>query len=205
MFISVALLAFVGVLMELISSAPSAGPMTLAALYYHFVVPGAALSLFLVYREWSVPRVPARTRFLSLNWRLDLFTLGAIIPVAMFLIPYIQRRALLKWLTSVLLSGQRVHNAASFVPPTRIWLAFLCLPLLLVLLFNGERKHRKIRNITTAVLCGVLGLLLLAEPGHILVAGLVWFSISESLPILAVIGVIVLCRKHLDRRASRNA
>jgi hypothetical protein len=194
-FMTLALLAFTLALMKLISSAGrSAGFMPFLGPYYHFVLPGAALFLFLIYREWGTPRVPARTRFPSFGSRVGLFGLGVIIPVAIFLVPYVRRHALAKWYASLLLSAGRVQHAA--IPPVSNSFALLCVPLLLVLLVNAECRHPRTRKATSAALSIVLlGLLLLAASGHLLVSALVWFSIAESLPILVVIGVIVVCRK----------
>lgn len=193
-FITLTLLAFTGALIKLINSAGrSAGSMNFLAPSYHFVLPGAAVSLLLIHREWSTPRVSARARLLSLGSRVGLFSLGIIVPVAIFFVPYVQRHALAKWCASVLLSGRRLQHATL---PVSNWFALLCVPLLLVLLANTECKHPRTRAVTTAVLSIVLGLLLLAAPGHSLVSGAVWFSIAESLPIVVVIGVIVLSRKR---------
>jgi hypothetical protein len=193
-FITLALLAFTGALMKLINSAVgAAGLMIFLPPYYHFVLPGAALSLFLIYREWSTRHAPARARFRSLISRLGPFGLGAIVPVAIFLVPYVQRHVLVKWYASLLLSGGRVRHA---LPPMSNWLALLCVPLLLVLMVNAESRHPSTRKVTTVILSMVLGLLLLAVPGRPFVSGLVWFSIAESLPILVVIGVIVVGRKR---------
>lgn len=193
-FITLALLAFTGALMKLINSAGrGAGLMIFLPPYYHFVLPGAALSLFLIYREWSTARAPARARFRSLISRISPFGLGAIVPVAIFLIPYVQRHALAKWYATVLLAGGRVQHAAK--PPVSNWFALLCAPLLLVLLVNAESRHPSTRKVTTVILSIVLGLLLLAASGRLLLSWAVWFSIAESLPILVVIGVIVVGRE----------
>ena len=192
-FITLALLAFTLVLMKLINSAVgAAGLRIFLAPYYHFVLPGGALSLFLIYREWSTARAPARARLRSLVSRVGPFGLGAMVPVAIFLVPYVQRHALAKWYASLLLPSGRIQHAAHL--PVSNWLALLCVPLLLVLLVNAECKHPSTRKATTAVLSMVLGLLLLAAVGRLLLSWAVWFSIAESLPILVAIGVIV-CRK----------
>src|ERR1019366_4972076 len=146
-FITLALLAFTLVLMKLINSAVgAAGLRIFLAPYYHFVLPGGALSLFLIYREWSTARAPARARLRSLVSRVGPFGLGAMVPVAIFLVPYVQRHALAKWYASLLLPSGRIQHAAHL--PVSNWLALLCVPLLLVLLVNAECKHPSTRKAT---------------------------------------------------------
>lgn len=54
-----------------------------------FIVPGAALSALLVWREWRAPSTPWRTRADGLL-RLGLpFVLGLLLPIALALIPYV--------------------------------------------------------------------------------------------------------------------
>ncbi len=162
--------------------------------YFHFVLPGVALSLLLVYREWSAQRGPASARFAGLGCRAGYFAVGVALPIAVFLIPYWRRHAVGKWLATLLLSSGRLHHT-SFAPPGNV-VAVLCIPVLLILWANAACTEPRTRKLAIGALSVVLALLLIAVRGHLLASGLVFFSLSQLLPILVVIGVIVLARAN---------
>jgi len=203
-FLSLVLLAFIFALIKLISGAAnSAGFLTHVASCYHFILPGAAVCLLLIYREWTVPRVSASARFAGFAARTIALGLGVMVPIAGFLVPYIRRHAVAVWLGNFLLIRGRAQLEA--IAPASIFFILFCAPLLLVLLLNAECKHLRTRKIVTAVLFALLALLLIAALGRPLVSSLEWFSVAESLPALVVICVVVLWRKNLaDRQPAQR-
>ena len=202
-FVSAGLVAFVLALIKLIRSGESGRSLaTSLPLYFHFVLPAAALSLLLVVREWSTPRTASLARFRALGWRAGYFAIGAVIPIAIFLIPYWRRHAVAKLLINLMLSSARLQHT-SFSPPGNS-IALLCLPVLLVLWANAEYRSTRARAATIAALSIALGLLLLAVRGHLLASGLVFFSMSQLLPLLVVIGAVALLRERITGEAARE-
>ena len=202
-FISLALLAFTVALIKLVRSGADRGNFTsLLPLYFHFVFPGAALSLLLIYREWTTLCTSALSRFLGLGRRVGCFVLGVAAPILVFLIPYWRRHAVAKWASSLLLSSARLHHTA-FAPPANS-VALLCAPALLILWANAECNRGQTRKLIIAATSVALGLLLISVRGHLLASGLVFFSLSQLLPILVLIGVVVLVRKRSADKATRE-
>jgi hypothetical protein len=194
LFVSAGLAVFVLALVKLIGSAGAAdGWQSYFPLGFHFVLPGAALALLLIWREWSAHRGPALPRFAALAWRAGYFAVGVAIPIAVFLLPYWRRHAVGKWASNLLLSSARLHHT-SFVPPGNS-VALLCLPLLLLLWANAEWTRLRTRKLAIVVLSILLGLVLLKVRGHLLASGFVFFSLSQLLPILVIIGAIVLYQR----------
>ena len=202
-FVSAGLVAFVLALVKLIRSGGSGRSFgTSLPLYYHFVLPAAALSLLLILREWSMPPTASLARFRALGWRTGYFAIGVMIPIAIFLMPYWHRHAVAKLVANLMLSSARLEHT-SFSPPGNS-VALLCLPLLLVLWANTAYRGSRARAVTIASLSIVLGLLLVAVRGHLLASGLVFFSMSQLLPLLVVIGTIVLFRGRGDEAAGER-
>ena len=184
--ITAALLAFTAALIRLINSP------WYSSRSYHFVLPGFAISCFLIYREWGTRRMTAQTRFLAFSRRLVPFCAGVLIPVAIFLVPYAKAHAIGEWCASLLLSSARIHVVAFGPIPNGA--ALLSLPLLIALWANSECESSLVRRNVSSVFAVVSGLVLLVASGRVIASRLVWFSIAECLPLLIVIGIIVLCR-----------
>jgi hypothetical protein len=195
--ITLILLSFDAALVLLVRSAGT------TAHYYHFVLPGVAISLFLMSREWQCSHASTLSRLRRTARRIGLLSAGAILPVAVFLLPYIKRHAVGKWCSSIFLSSARLHSAA--YPPMPNALALLCVPLVVVLWLNATSTRTESRRTINIALSIVLAVVLLVSVGRVLPSRLVWFSIAESLPIIIVIGVLVLwsARAARDRLTDR--
>jgi hypothetical protein len=182
--VTLALLSFCAALMLLV------GRSATSAHYYHFVLPGMAISVFLIAREWQYPRPPAPQRLYSATARIGILSLGAIIPVTVFLLPYVERHSVAKWCSSILLSSARLHSAT--YPPMPNASAVICIPLVVILWINAAATRSHVRHAVGIALSILLGIVLFLSVGRVLPSRLVWFSIAESLPILVVIGLLVL-------------
>lgn len=193
--ISSALLCLVGGVVKLISAVGrSGGFAAVVARCYHFILPAVAVSFFLIYREWTTPRASSGIRFVSIAKRAVPFAAGVLAPIAVFLVPYIRRGALGKWYASMMLSSGRIHHGGH-APPANS-LALLSIPLFFVIWLGGESGEQTTRLTLMVIVSVPLALLLALAHGHLLVAGLSWFSIAQSLPVLVVISVIFALRRH---------
>ena len=123
------------------------------------------------------------------------FCIGVAVPVVVFLIPYLRRHAVGQWLSTILGARIQVQHWAN--APSHTGLAILCIPLLLILLFNSECKDRRTRTVTTAILAVALSLLLLRAQSSAVLSGLIWYSVADFLPIVVVVAVVLLLRKNL--------
>jgi hypothetical protein len=202
-FLTLGILGFVAALVHLINSAGQTdGIAALLGRYYNFVLPIVAVCGFLICREWTIARRPTGERFQTLSARAALFCLGLLLPIAMFLVPYVARHAVGQLLAAVLLSRERVQHTAN-IPASNL-LILLTAPLLLLLLVNAECKDPRYRRIATAILSVMLAALLIAGSGHSLALALDWFSIAEFLPLLVVIAVFALMRRGLEQNEPRQ-
>ena len=190
------LFGFMAALAKLIASA-GGSPEIHVSRFYHFVLPAAAVCVFLIYREWTTSHPPLYRRVVGIGSRLAAFCLGIALPILVFLIPYLRRHAVGKWLSTILGARIRVQHWAN--APSHTGLVVLCVPLLLLLLFNSECKEHRTRVVTASMLAVALGLLLLKAPVSALLSGLIWYSVADFLPVAVVIGVILLFRKSPEQ------
>ena len=106
---------------------------------YHFALPGIALSFLLLVREWGMPRFPVPVRIWQIGGRLVPLLLGALVPVIVFLMPYISSGTVGKWFFEVLIlpvvSWQVAFHAA--INPVG---ALCAIPPLAVLALNAELR-----------------------------------------------------------------
>jgi hypothetical protein len=185
-FVAASLLGFLGMIGMLVRQQFE------VTVLVHFVLPSAALAALLIVREWSVRRSshPSVERFLALFRMAAPFLAGVILPVALFLIPYIKAHALPDFFQGVfVLPAKRVLD--TFTPPTRPEL-LLFTPILAIIIDLGYRSRGRERAIFTGVgsLLGVF--LLLASFRHQVAYGVLWQMIRGMIPLVTAIGAAAL-------------
>ena len=185
-FVAASLLGFLGMIGMLVRQQFE------VTVLVHFVLPSAALAALLIAREWS-GRSPSHSsveRFLAL-FRMDVpFLAGVILPVALFLIPYIKAHALPDFFQGVfVLPAKRVLGP--FVPPTRPEL-LLFPPILAIIIDLGYRTRGRERAIFTGVVSLLGVFLLIASFRHQVAYGVLWQTIRGMIPVVTAIGVAAL-------------
>jgi hypothetical protein len=179
------LLLFCGALVFLVRS--HSGP----AEYYHFVLPGSALSALLVYREWESRHVPSVSRLQALAGRLLPFLVGACIPIAAYLMPYMVAGQVGVWFHGVFVAPFARVNSAHWAPIGPI-AVLLSLPIFGLIAFDIGLRGEKDRRIALAGSClGCAAAMYLAFRSPYF-AGLTWLSVATAIPLLSVIAVVLL-------------
>lgn len=159
------------------------------ATFLQFVLPVAALVAFVLWEEWrSPPHAGSAVRFRRLLAMVTPFGIGVLLPISIFLIPFILAGAVSELLVGVfVLPAQRFYFASR--PPAPLAVALPALLFLLVLVaLPSIRNARWMIGLT----CVLLGLLLTADP---------LIGVRSSLPLITVAGVWVLLTKPTTRAA----
>ncbi len=127
--------------------------------FLHFFVPGAALIAILLSTEWSGGRGAASGRMRGFALLLLPFLAGVLLPIALFIMPYIVTGSMSAWYDGVFVAPRsRFSSAAVALPPLITMLA--ALPYGLVLLAGVSRWRMLDRG---------LGVVLLTVPAVIAV------------------------------------
>ncbi|MGB8886003.1 MAG: glycosyltransferase family 39 protein [Candidatus Korobacteraceae bacterium] len=158
---------------------------------YHFAFPGIALSFLLIAREWGVPRFPVPVRLWQMTGRVLPLLLGAMLPVAFFLKPYVYTGTVGALIADVIVKPivawqPSFHSAINPVG------ALCCIPLLAILAINAQVRSETLR-IWAFTAISVLGALALdhslRSPSF---ARWVWVSAATAIPLTIIIGVVLL-------------
>lgn len=166
---------------------------------YHFALPGIALSFLLLVREWGMPRFPVPVRIWQIGGRLVPLLLGALVPVIVFLMPYISSGTVGKWFFEVLIlpvvSWQVAFHAA--INPVG---ALCAIPPLAVLALNAELRSETARRFAFTAMCLLAAASLNQALRHPEFARWVWVSAATAIPVTTMIGVsLILSGSRKDR------
>jgi hypothetical protein len=185
LFVLLGLAAFVAALIFLVRKDAS------AVVVVEFVMPGLALAILCLGREFAgIPAVPGR-RFASLFRMLLPFAIGAALPVILFLIPYIRDRAVWDFVNGVfLLPGRRLAFAVRRPPGFSLnkILAAVALTGLLILAYRGRVRSRLAQ---TAIAFALLAILILSK-AHPKIYAATWAPLLLLIPISSLAGILVL-------------
>jgi hypothetical protein len=193
-FVSAALLAFVAILSAMIRNARD------AAYTVHFVVPGAALVAFLLWRESQKLPGNARQRFLSLFRMLVPFGIGISLPVAAYLIPYLRSNSLSSLVTGVFILPQQ-HLNFTVMRPADLPAAIATL-LLVALIAGAPFVQGKLRWAYGGLIASLCVAALIASAQHAVVYRLVWNSLSFSIPVTVMCGIVSSARANISDERS---
>jgi hypothetical protein len=178
-FVTVSLILFVAALSRTVGRLPGVSPQ------WHFVVPAATLSAYLLWREWRGPPTGHLTRLLGTGaW----FVGGLAIPIAVFLIPYVSSGSVHALVNGTLVAPQQRFVYAQAVPASlrTVWTV---IPWMLPLVPWGRPSRA-----TTVVVAAVLaGWLVAATQGGAAYAA-VWISLRHIAPVLVIAGTLAMAR-----------
>jgi hypothetical protein len=195
LFVTAALAIFVATLVVLVRYQLHATEVA------HFVLPSAVIGALLVRNEWSIAAGASRARFFALARLLGPFLLGLVIPVALFLLPYLSTGTLGAFVTGVfILPAKRFGFAASRALPP-LWTVVAVLPLLVLVFGSRALRPRAPRSwlaLLAAALTAVFVASLWTDAGY----RFVWYA-ARNLPLLLVVaGVVAVGR---DRATAVDA
>lgn len=171
---------------------------------YHFAFPGIALTFLLIAREWGAPRFPALIRLWQIGARLLPLLAGVLVPVTIFLAPYISSGNLGRWFTETLVLPASGWQAAfhSAIHPV---CALCAIPLLIVLAMNSELRSENSRRLAFIAICVLAAVALdlaLRDPEF---ARWVWVSAATAIPLTTAIGVSLLLVRANRSQGKRNS
>jgi hypothetical protein len=165
--------------------------------FVHFVLPGAAIGAFVVWSEWKHGRGAAGERWRGLLRLWAPFAIGAAIPVALFLVPYVLAGAVPDLFRGVFLQPFRqIGTARTPFPPFRTLAAVLPYAWLLARPPQLDRSTERKWAVLLALALGAL-LAFSANPD---VYRLVWDSTRSLDAVAVVVGCSCLARASRSTR-----
>jgi hypothetical protein len=175
-------LVFIGSLVALIQ--PKLGPSE----FINLLLPVLSVWAFLIWSEWTIRRGPLIARLRTLLELLLPFGLGALIPVAAFLIPYLHSGSIEHFINGVfVLPQKRFENATIRFPTAWSFVTAVPFSVLLLLPFASPPTRRLDKLVGTLILSMLVAALSLAN--HVPVYALIWYSARS----LFVIGILATC------------
>ncbi len=172
------------------------------AVPFHLVLPPAALSGLLLWREWSVPRAELRVRVPRLGGPAAWFAAGIALPLLIFLVPFAASGAVGDLVRGVFVTpAARFASASMRLPP----LATLLLPASLVAaVVLGETRLQARRRARAALGAAVLLGAVLVFGGRLPVYATVWQAVRGIIPLTVAGGALVLAGRRAAEGRSRD-
>ncbi len=156
----------------------------------YFFVPALLLGSTILWREyrWSTSRTDY---FKRLSWEVFIFGLGIIVPITLFLVPYVLTRSLSDFARGVFVLPARRFSDAAASQSTLKLMVGAGLDAVVIRVFCMRRTVRKIAEI--CVIAGTIPALVL---GRILppVQKSIFGSVWALLPVTLLIGAVLLMR-----------
>jgi hypothetical protein len=153
----------------------------------HFFAPGTALVAVLLWTEWRDGHGAAGERVRGATFLILPFLAGALLPVSLFLTPYIASNAVGAWYEGVfVLPRSRFDAATTALPPLITMVAAVPYGAVLVAGVTGwhllDRRHVQILLAATSIVVGILMVLGGAvDPVH----RAVWYSVRHlTIPVV---------------------
>lgn len=164
-----------------------------------FVVPSAVVGAFLVYDEWTHRSDTSSHRFKRLFSQIVPFAVGVVVPIALFLIPYLRTASVGAFLNGVfLLPMRRFQFAYMAAPPvSSLW---ALLPIVAWGVLAGWLPRRLQYGAALGLAVALAILVLLSGNGDVYRA--VWSAARMSVPALTVVGALILARRPLPEETT---
>ena len=156
----------------------------------YFLLPPCALMTVLVSRELSSDRVRTDCRFTAFFKMLVPFAAGTMIPVVIFLIPYMRSGAVRALVHGVfILPAKRFESATMGPPNLNMMETLIPISLLLCLAYCCGKKGRIIGGVVLGI---YLGIVLHFSANTVWAYRAGWFSIATAIPLVTAVAAIYL-------------
>jgi len=173
-------LLFIGFLLVLIK--PQLGPSE----FINLMLPVVSVWAFLIWSEWTFRRGPLTGRLKILLRLLLPYCVGVLIPIAVFLIPYIQTGSIESLVNGVFTIPQKRFDRASIRFPA-VWSFATAIPFSVLLLARfGSTCNRRFEKLVEIILLSALGVTL-SLANYVPVYALIWYS-ARSLFVIGILG-----------------
>jgi len=158
-----------------------------------FVAPSLALGTVLWINEWRLAGYSSLTRWRNASITLVVFTLGVMLPLAFFLVPYFASGSITELYQGVFVSPQKRLDLVSHpLPPVSSLIALI--PIALVLLIQLPRDSILNGGLFTATVAGIGLMAVFAGNTNAVYTGF-WNSARPIVPLVVLIGCWQLIAK----------
>jgi hypothetical protein len=192
-----ALAVFLGLLFRLVHKIPEVSGLI------YFFLPACALVVLLVFREFAGISGQNRSRFLTLARMCVPFGAGIVIPLIVFLAPYLITGSVHDLLQGLVATPTRAIRFATFAPQNP-FLMLTIVPVMLpvVLAFEWGRVGQVVCGCLLALYCGAVVVTSSQSTSY----NLGWCSAATLTPwiIIAGVGILWVSRKHENLNAKRQ-
>ena len=163
----------------------------------NFLVPVASLAAFVLWSEYRTPGGEDRARARNLLTLVVPFGAGVIVPIGLFLIPYVASGAVGDLVDGAFITPMRRVDFAALSPPSPATLLAL-IPLAALLGFARSLSGRSKATewLAAAALVFVLGAALVGVRRQPLMYWLTWQSLRAIVPFLTLGGLAVLASRR---------
>lgn len=166
---------------------------------FHHLLPAVALVAVLLADEWKVGDGALRDRLVGVMRRIAPFLAGAILPVALFVVPYAATGAVDDLVRGVLVQPQKqIATATLDLPP--LWALLPAAPLAFLLTFPRAIPRRIERRLVLAISLLLAVFLALAYVPAVYKG--IWFSARSLAPVAVLAGCLALARGRVAEDAS---
>ena len=160
--------------------------------FVHFILPSVALAALFAWNERLGARQSSAVRFATLIGMVGPFAVGFLLPVLVFLVPYVAAGSLSTLGHGVFVQSLLQLGYGHARPPSLLATTVATTPLVLAL---GLAAWRRAMGRAEVAIAGLALLALLVAAGtEAFVYRLVWYSVRALVPVVAVGGVLVLMR-----------
>jgi hypothetical protein len=161
--------------------------------FLHFVWPGMILSLYLVANESHREAGESRVRFTELVKRNMVLFVGAMLPITIFLVPYLREGGLTAWWEGVFVLPQKRIQWADYPLPSLV--TVVAVVPLAVLLFVPIFSRRLWDNVILVALCGLFSIAIVLAASQEAVYARLWYSTRPLVPLLTAVGCVMLLKQ----------
>jgi len=159
---------------------------------FHFILPAVAICGLLLWTECKEGQGSLLVRLRNLLSLLVPFGLGLVVPIVLFLIPYIITNSIADFYRWVFVLHKRLQYASTDFLPFLTVVASM--PYALLLFFDFSRSHSRVLDKTFAVLV-LMGLVVaLSRSSNFYVYQFIWQSARQLAVVAVLAGCIILAR-----------
>jgi hypothetical protein len=156
-----------------------------------FVLPGTALSAVVLWREGRGVNGTDRDRFAALARQVLPFGLGAVLPVLIFLAPYVVSGGLDALINGIFIAPmKRLAFGVKDLPP--LWAGVGIVPL--AALWLAAVGPQWLRRTSAAVAAAGLAVLLALSGSYRLAYGMAWHALDLLAPLIVLAGALLVAR-----------
>lgn len=194
--VTLAIAAFLAALVALVMKRAGASEV------YQHIVPAALLCVPILQGAWRPAAAGDRERAATLMRLCMPFLAGVALPVALFLAPYVASGAAGAFVEGVFVRPTRRLDLATYAMPP-LWTALGVVPLVALAAVSARLRGR-LQGVGIGLAASIALAMLVATGSWPPLYQVVWWSISNLLPVLAAIAAWLLVRHRVDAASGQR-